>query len=132
MQLFGQVEWQFLRPLRFDDASILLEGETMSILQVVVRKMTDKVAAHESEESCFVLGYGAAKKNVGLTFVAARLPSLDHQQEWKYEPVCLSGPGVGLQAVYRLGDVIEKSAVQGLYGDSLALRVIGVAQSARM
>ena len=85
----------------------------MPVLQILVGKVTDKVAAHESEESCFVLGDGAAKKNVGLTFVAARLPSLDHQYEWKYEPIGLSGPGVGLQPVYGLRDVIEKPAVQG-------------------
>jgi hypothetical protein len=104
----------------------------MPVLQLLVGKVTDKVAAHESEEPCFVLRYRAAKKNVGLTFVAAWLPSLDHQHEWKYEPICLSGPGVGPQPVYGLRDVIEKSAVQGFYQDRLAFRVAGIAQSARM
>ena len=40
MQLLAQVERQFLRSLRFDDGSILLEGETMPVLQLVIRTVT--------------------------------------------------------------------------------------------
>ena len=74
----------------------------------------------------------AAKKNIRLTFIAARLPSLDHQQEWKNESISLSGPGVRPQRVHGLRDVIEKSAVQGFYRNRLAFRIIRITQSARM
>src|SRR5262245_41473465 len=104
----------------------------MPVLQLLVGKVTDKVATHESEEPCFVLRHRAAKKNIGLTFVAAGLPSLDHQHEWKNEPIGLPGPGVGPQPVYGLRDVIEKSAVQRFYQDRLAFRVVGIAQSGGM
>ena len=43
MQLFAQVKRQFFRPLRFDDASILLEGKAMPVLQILVGKVTDKL-----------------------------------------------------------------------------------------
>jgi hypothetical protein len=126
VQLFAQVKRQFLRPLRFDDGSILLEGEPMPVLQIVVGKMTDKIPAHEPEESGFVLGYGTAKKNVGLSLVAAWLPPLNHQHEWKYKPICLSGPGVRPQAVHRLRDIIQESAFDGLDRDRFAFGVIRI------
>src|SRR6516164_1126628 len=102
VQLFTQVKRQLLGPLRFNDASVLLKGKAMPVLELLVGEVTDKVAAHESEESCFVLRHRAAKKNIRLTFVAARLPSLNHQHKWKYEPISLSGPGVGPQTVHGL------------------------------
>jgi hypothetical protein len=36
VQLFCQIERQFLRALRFDDHAILLEGKTVSLLQLLV------------------------------------------------------------------------------------------------
>lgn len=132
MQLLTKVKRQLLGPLRFNDASVLLEGEAMPEIQLFVGKVTDKIAAHKSEEFCFVLGYRRAKKNIGLTFAAAGLPSLNAQHEWKNESISLSRPGVRPQPVHGLRDVIVESAVEGFYRDRLAFRVIAISQSARM
>ena len=132
VQLFTEIERQLLGPLRFNNAAVLLEGEAMPGIQLFVGKVTDKIAPHESEVSCFVPGYRTAKKNIGLTFAAAGLPSLNEQHEWQNEFVSLSGAGVGPQPVHRLRDVILKSTVEGLYRNRLAFRVGGITQSARM
>src|SRR6516164_9038595 len=132
MQFLTEVEGQFLRPLRFHDPLVLFEYTAVSRVQFVVGFNVAVVAPREAIKFCLVRRYRSTEVDVGMSFDAFRLASLDNNHEGQDHGVALSGHAVGPKLVDWCIDLVLKTT--GGLGDRnrRALGLLWIAEYSRV
>src|SRR5215471_10249625 len=106
VQFLTQIEWQFFGPLRFNNSSILLENQMMSLIQLIVGQTVWEITTCKAIILCLFEGNRAAEINFCFLRVTTNLPLLYNEHERKNYLVKLFGCPRRLQFIDRRFDSV--------------------------